>query len=111
MTRARSTEEPCAAKVACTVLESSGGSDPLAEFNRALRPVVLWRKASFGTQNLIDSDFSERLLTVIATLRQQQRDILEYVATACEVVLHHHLAPSLLPQTEVPSGRDLKEAA
>lgn len=33
MTRACSTEEPCAAKVACTVLETSGGSDLLAEFN------------------------------------------------------------------------------
>ena len=33
MTRDRSTEEPCAAKVARTVLKTSGGSDPLAEFN------------------------------------------------------------------------------
>jgi hypothetical protein len=51
MTRVRSTEEPCAAKVARTVLKTSGGSDPLAEFNRALRPGVLWRKGSFGTQS------------------------------------------------------------
>jgi len=34
MTRDHSTEEPCATKVACTVLKTSGGSDPLAEFNR-----------------------------------------------------------------------------
>ncbi len=34
MTGVRSIEEPCAAKVARTVLKTSGGSDPLAEFNR-----------------------------------------------------------------------------
>ena len=34
MTRAPSTEEPCAAKVARTVLEASGGGDPFAEPNR-----------------------------------------------------------------------------
>ena len=49
MTRVRSTEEPCAAKVACTVLKTSGRGDPLAEFNRALRFGVLWRKRSLGT--------------------------------------------------------------
>src|SRR5262252_206150 len=48
MTRDHSTEEPCAAKVACTVLKTSGGSDLLAEFNRALRFGVLWRKRSLG---------------------------------------------------------------
>ena len=37
-------------KVACTVLKTSGRGDPLAEFNRAIRPGVLWRKGSFGTQ-------------------------------------------------------------
>jgi hypothetical protein len=41
MTRDRSSEKPCAAKVARTVLETSGGSDPLAEFNRARRFAVL----------------------------------------------------------------------
>ena len=34
MTRAPSTEEPCAAKVASTVLKASGGGDPFAEPNR-----------------------------------------------------------------------------
>jgi hypothetical protein len=46
MTRVRSTEEPCARKVARTVLETSVGSDPLAEFNRALRPTVMARNVS-----------------------------------------------------------------
>src|SRR4029434_1478348 len=48
MTRDRSTEEPCAAKVARAALAPSGGSEPLAEFNRALRVDVPWRKRSTG---------------------------------------------------------------
>ena len=33
MTRAPSTEEPCAAKVASTVLKANGGGDPFVEPN------------------------------------------------------------------------------
>src|SRR5215510_2480215 len=71
---------------------------------RALRPVVLWRKGSFGTQSRAGSEFAERILTVVATLRQQQRNILDYVTTACEAVLHHRPAYSLLPPIEGPSS-------
>jgi transposase len=77
---------------------------------RALRPVVLWRKGSFGTQSRAGSDFAERMLTVVATLRQQQRNILDYVTTVCDAALHHQPASSLLPQTE-GSFRRLREAA
>jgi hypothetical protein len=34
MTRADPLEEPCAGQLACTVLQTSGGSDPFAEFNQ-----------------------------------------------------------------------------
>jgi hypothetical protein len=98
-------------KMASTVLQTSGGSDPFAEFNRALRPVVLWRKGSFGTQSRAGSEFAERLLTVVATLRQQQRNVLDYVTTACEAVLHHHPAPSLLPLIETTPDKGLRKAA
>jgi transposase len=97
MTRARSTEEPCAAKVARTVLETSGGSDSLAEFNRSLRPGVLWRKGSFGTQSEAGSRFVESMLTVVITLKQQQRNVLEYLTAACDAALRGDPAPSLLP--------------
>ena len=70
MTRDRSTEEPCAAKVACTVLETSGGSDPLAEFNRALRFAVMWRKGSSGTQSDKGNCWVERTLSLRQTCRQ-----------------------------------------
>src|SRR5215475_3424119 len=97
MTRDHSTEEPCAAKVACTVLKTSGGSDLLAEFNRAIRPGVLWRKGSFGTQSAEGSRFVESMMTVVATLQQQKRNVLEYLTAACEAALRGEAAPSLLP--------------
>jgi hypothetical protein len=49
MTSGRSTMGPCVAKVARTVLKTSGGSDPLAEFNRAIRPGGLWRRMMQAT--------------------------------------------------------------
>src|SRR5262249_23607767 len=100
MTRDHSTEEPCAAKVACTVLKTSGRGDSLAEFNRAIRPGVLWRKGSFGTQSAEGSRFVESMMTVVATLKQQQRSVLAYLTTACEAALRGAPAPSLLPASD-----------
>jgi transposase len=102
MTRARSTEEPCAANVACTVLETSGGSDPLAEFTRPLRRAVLWRRRCFGTQSEAGSQFVERILTAVTTLRQQRRDVLDYLTAACTAAICNDPAPSLLPLTSPP---------
>jgi hypothetical protein len=69
MIRDHSTEEPCAAKVACTVLKTSGESDLLAEFNRALRFGVLWRKRSLGTAREQGNRWVERLLSLKETCR------------------------------------------
>src|SRR5262249_48696111 len=69
MTRDRSTEEPCAAKVACTVLKTSGRGDPLAEFNRAWRCGVLWRKRSLGTASAKGNHWVERILSLKETCR------------------------------------------
>src|SRR5215510_13996408 len=70
MTRDRSTEEPCAAKVACTVLKTSGRGDPLAEFNRGLRFGVMWRKTSHGTDSEQGNRWVERSLSLRQTCRQ-----------------------------------------
>src|SRR5436190_3114781 len=78
---------------------------------RALRPVVLWRKGSFGTQSRAGSEFAECLLTVVATLRQQQRNVLDYVTTACAATLHHEPAPSLLPLTVTIPYKGFEKAA
>ena len=64
---------------------------------RALRQAVLWRRGSFGTQSLEGSWFVQRILTIVATLRQQGRNVLEYLTAACQAQLDHLPAPSLLP--------------
>ena len=68
---------------------------------RAIRPGVLWRKGSFGTHSAQGSRFVESMMTVVATLQQQQRNVLEYLTTACEAALHGTPAPSLLPAAPV----------
>ena len=64
---------------------------------RALRRAVLWRRKSFGTQSTTGSTFVARILTTITTLRQQKRNVLEYLTEACTATLTQTLPPSLLP--------------
>jgi transposase len=64
---------------------------------RALRPGVLWRKGSFGTHSPEGSRFVEAMMTVVATLQQQHRNVLDYLTAACEAALCGEAAPSLLP--------------
>jgi transposase len=51
---------------------------------RAIRPAVLWRKGSFGTDSPNGSRFVERVLTAVTTLKQQGRNVLDYLAAATE---------------------------
>jgi transposase len=71
---------------------------------RAVRPGVLWRKGSFGTQSAGGSRFVERLMTVVATLKQQRRHVLEYLTAACAAAHRGEKAPSLLPSAPTVSG-------
>jgi transposase len=64
---------------------------------RAIRPGVLWRKGSFGTHSPDGSRFVEAMMTVVATLKQQHRNALDYLTAACEATLRGEAAPSLLP--------------
>jgi transposase len=61
---------------------------------RALRRAVMWRKKSFGTQSESGSRFVERILTVVTSLRQQGRDVVEYL-TAMSSGQTQSLLPSL----------------
>jgi transposase len=70
---------------------------------RSIRPGVLWRKGSFGTQSAEGSRVVESMMTVVATLKQQQRDVLEYLTAACEAALRGDAAPSLLPESDQTS--------
>jgi transposase len=66
---------------------------------RALRHAVQWRKISYGTESARGSHFVENILTVVATCRQQERDILAYLTQCCQAFYAGTPAPSLLPQT------------
>jgi transposase len=63
----------------------------------ALRHAVLWRKTSHGTESAAGSRFVENILTIVATCRQQQRSVLEFLTNCCENYLTGTRAPSLLP--------------
>lgn len=64
---------------------------------RPLRPVVLWRKGSFGSQSNAGCRFAERILTVVETCKKQGRNILEFLVETCSASLLGRSAPSLLP--------------
>lgn len=64
---------------------------------RALRPAVLWRKGSFGSDSDAGLRFVERILTVAMTCRQQQRHLLTFLTDALTAYWSGLPAPSLLP--------------
>jgi transposase len=64
---------------------------------RSIRPGVPWRKVSFGTQSEDGSRFVESMMTVVSTLKQQNRNVLEYLTAAHEAALRGEAVPSLLP--------------
>jgi hypothetical protein len=64
---------------------------------RAIRPAVIYRKLSFGTQSASGSRFIERMLTVSETCRLQKRSVFDYLTAAVEAHFQRQPAPSLLP--------------
>lgn len=65
---------------------------------RALRPAVIYRKLSFGTQSPAGSRYLERILTVSETCRQQGRNAYQFLIEAMEASYDSRTAPSLVPQ-------------
>jgi transposase len=70
------------------------------EAERALRPFVLWRKVSYGSQSERGCVFAQRIMTVAHSLRQQRRSVLAFLMSACHAALHDTPPPSLLPSTQ-----------
>jgi len=64
---------------------------------RAIRPAVLWRKGSFGTHSEFGSRFVERILSVVASLKQQGRNALDFLVAALHSYRAGQQSPSLLP--------------
>jgi transposase len=85
-----------------TFLRHRGTVDPTNNrAERALRPAVIWRKLSFGCQSDGGRQFVERILTTMTTLRQQGREVLQFLTHALTSLRTGMAAPSLLP---VPAG-------
>lgn len=68
---------------------------------RALRPAVIWRRTSFGSQSQAGSEFVSRMLTVTSSLKAQGRNILDFLCQVFLAARKGDVAPSLLPQPEL----------
>ena len=64
---------------------------------RDIRPAVLWRKGSFGTDTAEGSRFVERILSAVTALKQQRRPLLDYLEHSCPALAGDYAPPSLLP--------------
>jgi transposase len=64
---------------------------------RDLRPLVMWRKTSFGTESLRGDRFMERVLTVKQTLRRYGPGLYAFVVDSVKAKLVDSTAPRLLP--------------
>ena len=80
-----------------TFLENEGIEPTNNAAERALRQSVIQRKISQGGQSRQGAICRSRLLTVTTTLRQQWRDVWEFLEQAW--IAHHRggVMPSLLP--------------
>jgi hypothetical protein len=57
----------------------------------------LWRKGSFRSDSEAGTRFGERLLTLVASCRQQGRPLLDFLVGAVEAALRGSQPPPLLP--------------
>lgn len=63
---------------------------------RQLRPLVISKKLTFGTQSERGSRFIERIFTVAMTTKQQGRDLLAFLTQALQHYFLQEKSPSLL---------------
>jgi transposase len=63
---------------------------------RAIRPAVIWRRTSFGSDSVAGSDFVSRLLTVVSSLNLQDRNILDFLVDSISASRSGAIPPSLL---------------
>jgi transposase len=63
---------------------------------RLVRSAVLWRKIAFGSQSAAGCRFVERMLTVVGTLRLQQRPVLEFLENSLRAHRDGHQLPKLI---------------
>ena len=83
-----------------TFVQSPGVEPTNNAAERALRPAVIWRRTSFGSQSNGGSQFVSRLLTVVTSLKAQHRNVLDFLCQTCADTRLNQPTPSLLPQAE-----------
>ena len=66
---------------------------------RELRHFVMWRRKSFGSQSERGDHFAERVMTVVHTLRKQDRHVLSFLRDTIAASLRHAAIPSLIQCT------------
>ena len=71
---------------------------------RALRHAVIWRRISGGTDSEVGSRFVERMLSTLATCRQQKRGVLDYLTQCHQASLGKSRAPSLIAGASYTTG-------
>ena len=64
---------------------------------------MIWRRISGGTDSAAGSRFVERMLTVVATCRQQGRNVLDDLTSCFQAARSRQAIPSLLPATHPKS--------
>jgi transposase len=69
---------------------------------QALRPAVIWRGLSFGSQSESGSKFVARMLTVNRALKAQVRSVLDFLTESCIAARHGTEPPSLIPTIQAP---------
>ena len=80
MTKADPHEEPCARKPACTVLQTSGGSDPFAEFNQDHRTVKRLTHPMLGFKSFWAARCTIAGIEVMHAIRKGQMETTGHVS-------------------------------
>jgi transposase len=64
---------------------------------RTLRLAVIWRKICFGNHSEAGCRFTERILTVVQTLRLQKRNVMSYLEQTFTASRAGQASPALIP--------------
>lgn len=92
-----------------TILIDWGINISLKMLPKDIRPAVIWRRTSFGSQTQTGSAFVARMLTVVTTLKSQRRNVLDFITAATSAARLDKPTPSLFP--EVPASEQVINAA
>ena len=79
-----------------TFVRQEGVEPTNNHIERQLRPGVLWRKNAFGCHSDDGCRFVERMLTVVQTLRLQNRPVLSFLYDSLSAHRQAQTAPKLI---------------